>query len=635
MQQVSDAYRQEMERPVMGAASLAVILGVVDEEAAPGATDHTQDQAYWSSVESALAQDGAQKRSYATFEPGRWKADGALRVADVPGGTLLTEGYVSETMSGADGLFEKPPVLALEFETPVSVPALSFRFDQMAGEWCTALTVTVWKEEEQLMQLPVYPAAVEHCETVQIDRFDRMEIRFEATSQPFRRVRLTRLMFGMELVFGQAELTETAQTIEVDPIGRRLPTGEFSFSAVNVNLLTGTQNGLYDPDRPQGIWKYFEQRNPISVRYGQQLTGEVLNDAAALEWVEHASGGWREISRDGPVEWIPGGRFYLTGQPTVEGLYARFSAADALSLMDGTYCKGVWDGEPHSLWELATAVLEDAQLPRRRQDEQPWALWDGLKEITTTAPLPVKQHRECLQLIAHAACCLLYADREGVIRIEPDAGSQTGVSIGLSVMLESAPKVEKTASLLRVECPATVYAPTDKESQLHKGTYQVDGRLELHLTWNQAAEVRVECEGAQVTGQALYAAAGDLVLEGSGPATLIVSGRKLETSCQNGVAPVENADENGIVETLDNPLITDLDRALAVADWVREHLLRRSTYTCSTRGNPEMDPADRVLLDTQWETAAPAQVLKNQLTYTGGGLKGEMILKREDEREQK
>ncbi len=121
------------------------------------------------------------------------------------------------------------------------------------------------------------------------------------------------------------------------------------------------------------------------------------------------------------------------------------------------------------------------------------------------------------------------------------------------------------------------------------------------------------------------------MLEGSGPATLIVSGKKLETSSQNAVAPVTDADENGTVETLDNPLITDLNRALAVADWVRGHLLRRSTYTCTTRGNPEMDPIDRVLLDTQWETAAPAQVLKNQLTYSGGGLKGEMILKRASE----
>lgn len=629
MQKVSDAYRKELEKPVVGAAKLDVTLSVVDEDAASGAQNVSEGEAYWSGVESALAQEGAQKRSYATFEPGRWKADGTLRIADEPGGALLTEGYVSEELSGADGRFSAPPVLALEFESPVSVPALTFRFDQTAGEWCSQMTVTAWKGQSQLVQRQVLPTAVEHQELVQIDRFDRLEIRFEATSQPFRRARLSRLMFGMELVFSQNELTEATQTMEVDPIGRRLPTGEFSFSAVNVNLLTGAQNGLYDPDNPQGIWKYFEQRNPITVRYGQQLTGGMLwGDAAALEWADLAAGSWLELYQGGFVEWMPGGRFYLTGQPAVEGLYAKFSATDALGLLDGTYYKGIWDGAAHNLWELATAVLEDADLPRRREDEAPWALWEGLKEITTTAPLPVTQHRECLQLIAHAGGCLLYADREGVIRIEPDQSAQTGVTIGLAAMLENAPTVEKTASLLRVECPATVYAAAEQESQLHKGTYQVNGRLELHLSWSQAAHIRVECEGAQVTGQALYAAAGDLVLEGSGIATLTVSGKKLETSSQNAVAPVTDADENGAVETLDNPLITDLPRALTVAVWVRDHLLRRSTYTCATRGNPELDPIDRVLLDTQWETAAPAQVLKNQLSYSGGGLKGEMILKR-------
>lgn len=82
-------------------------------------------------------------------------------------------------------------MLALEFESPVSVPALSFRFDQVAEEWCTALTVTAWKGEVQLVQRQVRPTAVEHEEPVQIDRFDRLEIRFEATSRPFRRARLT------------------------------------------------------------------------------------------------------------------------------------------------------------------------------------------------------------------------------------------------------------------------------------------------------------------------------------------------------------------------------------------------------------------------------------------------------------
>ncbi len=112
MQKVSDAYRQEMTKPVLGAAKLAVTLSVVDEDAAPGAADKSEGQAYWSSVESALTQDGAQKRSYATFEPGRWKADGTLRIADEPGGARRTVGYGSEAMSGADGRFSAPPVLA-------------------------------------------------------------------------------------------------------------------------------------------------------------------------------------------------------------------------------------------------------------------------------------------------------------------------------------------------------------------------------------------------------------------------------------------------------------------------------------------------------------------------------------------
>lgn len=632
MQQVSEAYRQEMTRPVVGPARLEVSLRVADEQAAPGAADKSQGQAYWSDVKSALAADGAKKRSCATFEPGRWTADGALHIPDAPGGLLLSEGYVSEALSGADGRFAHPPVLALEFETPVSVPALSFRFDQVAGEWCSELTLTAFKDGTQLVRRQVHPAGVEHRELVRIDRFDRLEIRFESTSRPFRRARLSRLVFGMELVLGQGELAEAVHTMELDPIGRRLPTGTFSFSAVNVNLLTGAQNGLYDPDNPQGIWPYFERRNPIRVRYGQQITGGMhWADAAALEWADLAESSWREIREGGFVEWMPAGRFYLTGQPETQGLYARFSATDALGLLDGTYYKGVWDGKARSLWDLATAVLEDADPPREHAEEPPWMLWEGLKQITTTAPLPVKQHRECLQLIAHAACCLLWVDRAGIIRMEPDRSARTGVGVGLSSMLENPPAVEKTASLLRVECPAVTYAPAEKESRLHGGSYPVNGRLELHLTWSQAAQVRVECEGAQVTAQALYAGAGDLVLEGSGTATLTVTGRKLETSAQNLTAPVSDGDENGAVEQLDNPLITDPDRAAAVAQWVRGHLLRRSTYTCTTRGNPEMDPADRVQLETRWERSVPAQVLKNQLTFTGGGLKGEMILKREEQ----
>ena len=632
MQPVTDAYRSEMQQAVIGAAQMQVELSVVDVDAAPNASAEKEGQAYWSDVESALADRGAQKRSYATFEPGRWKADGTLRIADKPGGALLSEGYVSEAVSGGDGRFSASPVLRLTFAQPVSVPALTFRFDQMAGEWCSELQITAWKGQTQLARQVVYPKAVEHQELIRLDRFDRLELVFLQTSQPYRRARLTRLMFGMELIFDAGKLSEATQVIEIDPIGRRLPTGTFSFSAVNINRITDNLHGMYDPDNPDGIWKYFEQRNPITVTYGQQITsGMKWGDLADLHWSDAAKSGWLELYKGGFVEWLPGGRFYLTGQPTTDGLYASFEATDAIGILDGTYYKGVWDGKPHSLYELAQAVLEDADPPRIYKEQQPWAIWEGLKNITTTAPLPVKSHRECLQLIAHAGCCVLYADREGIIRIEPDQNQQTEVEIGLSAILENAPKVEKTASLLKVECPAVVYAPAQEASQLHKGTYQVKGRLSLHLTWNQAAEITVTCEGAAVASKSVYAAAGDFVLEGSGTATLVIEGKKLETSTQNAVAPVEDADENATAETLDNPLITDLTRAMAVAQWVRGYLLRRNTYTCTTRGNPEMDPLDRIRLGTEWVDRVPVQVMKNQLNYSGGGLTGEMTCKREED----
>ena len=125
----------------------------------------------------------------------------------------------------------------------------------------------------------------------------------------------------------------------------------------------------------------------------------------------------------------------------------------------------------------------------------------------------------------------------------------------------------------------------------------------------------------------LYAAAGDIILTGNGPVELVVSGKALTTSAQTASAPAPDADPSGAVEMLNNPLVTSPERAAAVAAWVRDYLLRRSTYSCATRGNPEFDPLDRVLLGTEFAARVPAQVLKTSWTTAAGGLKGNLDLK--------
>ena len=366
----------------------------------------------------------------------------------------------------------------------------------------------------------------------------------------------------------------------------------------------------------------------MKVEYGQYLAGGMTwKDVAANTWAELELNGWREVYEGGVTEWVPGGRYYLTGQPTVDGLSASFKAQDALSGLDDTYYKGVYAPAGRTLYQLALDALEDSGLAPFSGTAPPWKLWEGLADFTTTAPLPVKKHKELLQLIAHAACCVLYTDREGYIRIEPANDVQDNFKLDFHTML-ARPKVSQIPTLWAVECPAYAYAPEAAASELHKESYTVDGTLELHLTFSQAADVSVAVSGATVAAKAVFAGAVDLTLTGSGEAVVTVTGRKLESSARTVTAPVESPDENGSVETLDNPLITDAAHALAVAEWVRDWLLLRNTYEFEYRGSPELDPGDLIWLESQFAPfAAPARVLKNELAFDGG-LKGKMIAKR-------
>jgi hypothetical protein len=63
--------------------------------------------------------------------------------------------------------------------------------------------------------------------------------------------------------------------------------------------------------------------------------------------------------------------------------------------------------------------LNDANLPLNDDGTVKWVIDESLKDITTTAPLPVDTLANCLQLIANAGMCVLYQDRNGTLRIEP------------------------------------------------------------------------------------------------------------------------------------------------------------------------------------------------------------------------
>lgn len=224
------------------------------------------------------------------------------------------------------------------------------------------------------------------------------------------------------LVYTKSDLLSFKHEQTGSLISGELPKNHIDFSLDN-------SDGKWDPNNPRGLEKYLSERLKITVRYGFDINGV--------------------------VEWIPGGVFYLSEWSTTSGgLDASFKARDVLEYMiDKTYTGYADD----TLYELAEDAIAKADLPSDARVE----ISDVLKNYPAYAPLeddntvvmtPIKDKSvaEILQMCANAARCVLYQDRQGVLRIERLNHVDTGftVSLGFSYTY---PKVQLSRPLKDVE----------------------------------------------------------------------------------------------------------------------------------------------------------------------------------------
>ena len=187
-------------------------------------------------------------------------------------------------------------------------------------------------------------------------------------------------------MYSKSDLFGFAHTQSVSPVSTSLPKSEIEFSIDNVS-------GEYNPYNEQGLAKYLMSRQEVKTRYGVKV--------------------------DGSVEWIKGGTFYLSDWFAKQnGLSAEFKARDLFEFMSAFYVDD-HDLSSRTLYDLAERVLIAADLPLNGDGTVKWVIDESLRSISTTAPLPRDTLANCLQLIANAAKCVLYQDRDGVLRIEP------------------------------------------------------------------------------------------------------------------------------------------------------------------------------------------------------------------------
>lgn len=381
MHNVSDAYKAVMNAPMQPQTHTRLTFDVHDATASRDASPFVTDKLFW--IDITDVDIGVPSEEYATFEPNRWRVDGSMYLLPDNVNEQKAQGWLTASLSGNDGVFAVPPGLTVSFLGYHSIAGLSFVFDAFQGDYATNISVTAYADNTVIKEYIITPNSARYTDFTTIDEFNKLILTFGAMNKADRRLRLAKLNFGITKLLETKDIVKTVQNFEINPISTTLPKSEITFTIDNIAK-------EYNADKPNGIWTYFEERQPISVEYGAEVNGQ--------------------------IEWVNAGKLFTTGAPTTSGIQAEFKAVDILSFMTDTYKKGRYRPNGISLYDLALDVLRDADLSKNTNSTK-WWLDPELKNIYTTAPLPELTHRECLQLIANAGRCILYTDGNGVINI--------------------------------------------------------------------------------------------------------------------------------------------------------------------------------------------------------------------------
>ena len=330
--------------------SLKLIYGDIALGAAEDAAVSVADKESFSSPSSLPF--GVNTGAVATLERNSWGLSTDYKVRASQPFSLW-----SESVSNAEGVFETPPQITLDFDNQYTATGLTFRFSPGANEYCSEIGV-VWYQNGVLKDSGVfYPTSPQYAVENTVEAFDKIVISINKTSLPHRRAKLEYIGIGIVREFDGKELTGASFIHEIDLISETLP----------VNVMDASFQSSTDTDY------IFQKKQPVEAYDGESLIG-----------VYYIEGGERTGARDYNI-----------------------SCQDAIGTLDlATYAGGLWFTDT-PIKDVISSVVNGAFVVDISSD---------LTNIKLRGHIPECTKREALQHIAFAAGVCI--DTSGTAKIK-------------------------------------------------------------------------------------------------------------------------------------------------------------------------------------------------------------------------
>lgn len=588
--EVSNQWKKSIKDQFRYPGYLKVLLALVPDEIREGATvDVSQTEEITSPVQLT---DGVsiEREPVATFEKNRWRGDGKQYLPSL----TASKNNPTEWWSNTTSFDEAHPIeMLFHFSSVFSFAGLFVTWDTETNSWPTDWEAIGYKQDGSIQKryrVRSTRSADGFTETP-FDNVTQVRIRIFKWSKPNWRVRINEVMFGTYLNFTNDLINRADSSVAVSPIMEELPTCQFSFTFSNYDK-------SFDPQLQQGYAKYLARKQLLKAQWGFETVY-------------------------GDIEWMEPWPLYLSGWSIpADSQEVTLNAQSRLSFMDTEYIKGVYDGERHNMYDLTEHILENSNILREINPEIPWEIAPSLRNFYTRAPMPISATNTLLQLIANATGHTLDTNlRNGYIRIKPPVNT-TEYSVGVAQQLGD-PSFEIQDRLKSVKIGLHSYSPKGETSEVYKTELVLSGTTEVTCYFNSGAIVQnptASAVNASIQIGATYARAMILKVIPTNPnevVTITIMGEVIEESVTTLEMYNDPEVSRGVEVEVDNELITEVETATYLANYLVQYYKRRNHMNVNYLGYPELEAGDRIQIPTNYGDDQ-GDIVSAKLTFNGG-----------------
>lgn len=306
----------------------------------------------------------------ASLEHNMWTLDSAktLMAANEP------VGWWSEAISNSDATYEEAPYIFVYFGGyAISTIGITLNFDAAAQIFPTVIRLTTYDEDGQTILKTTdfennKAAAVLQF---QADNYYYLKIEFIESCFPGYRVRLSEIIFGIEKHYDRDSIENVRLIHSANITAESIPSAQLEISVDN-------SDRAYDLLSPQNVFAYLQEgTQPLSMR--AIINGEVV-----------------EL----------GELYYTSAKVSSDGMTATIVANDRIVELDGATFMG--RSGTSTLSAMVNEILEGTGIEAEYEED--------LANVVVNSCIPEDTlKREALRLVAQAACCTCWINREGLL----------------------------------------------------------------------------------------------------------------------------------------------------------------------------------------------------------------------------